>query len=46
MHEQFGVNWGDPLLYDMVLNTDRMSVDSCVQKICALARAGRSLPKP
>ena len=23
MHAQFGVTWGDPLLYDLVLNTDR-----------------------
>lgn len=37
MHEQFGVNWGDPLLYDLVLNTDRVSVDSCVAQIQQLA---------
>jgi cytidylate kinase len=37
MHAQFGVTWGDPLLYDMVLNTDRVSVDSCVEQILALA---------
>jgi cytidylate kinase len=33
MHHQFGVTWGDPLLYDLILNTDRLSVDSCVQLI-------------
>lgn len=33
MHELFGVTWGDPLLYDLVLNTDRLSIDSCVQTI-------------
>ncbi len=33
MHEQFGVTWGDPLLYDIVLNTDRLSVDACVEQI-------------
>ena len=39
MHAQFGVTWGDPLLYDMVLNTDRLSVDSCVAQIrTAVAR--------
>ena len=38
MNAQFGVTWGDPLLYDMVLNTDRLSVDSCVEQILALAR--------
>jgi len=36
MHEQFGVTWGDPLLYDLVLNAERLSVDSCVQQIKAL----------
>jgi cytidylate kinase len=36
MHEQFGVNWGDPVLFDMVLNTERLSVDTCVQQIKAL----------
>ncbi len=33
MHDQFGVQWGDPVLFDMVLNTDRLSVDSCVEQI-------------
>ena len=37
MNEQFGVTWGDPVLYDMVLNTDRLSVDSCVEQIKLLA---------
>lgn len=36
MREQFGVNWGDPVLFDLVLNTDRLSVDTCVQQIKAL----------
>ena len=36
MHEQFGVNWGDPVLFDIVLNTDRVSVDACVGQIKAL----------
>ncbi|MDN6883681.1 cytidylate kinase family protein [Variovorax sp. CAN2819] len=33
MHAQFGVAWGDPVLYDLVLNTDRLSVESCVEQI-------------
>lgn len=37
MHELFGVTWGDPLLYDIVLNTDRLSVDACVHLIRELA---------
>jgi cytidylate kinase len=37
MHAAFGVTWGDPLLYDMVLNTDRISVESCAAQILQLA---------
>lgn len=37
MHDQFGVTWGEPLLYDLVLNTDRLSVESCVEQIRHLA---------
>ena len=33
MHDQFGVQWGDPALFDMVLNTDRLSVQTCVDQI-------------
>jgi cytidylate kinase len=36
MHEQFGVHWGDPELFDMVLNTERLSVQSCVEQIKGL----------
>jgi cytidylate kinase len=36
MHDQFGVHWGDPVLFDMVLNTDRLSVQTCVEQIKAL----------
>jgi len=38
MNAQFGVTWGDPLLYDLVLNTDRVSVESCAEQIAALSR--------
>lgn len=37
MNAQFGVTWGDPLLYDIVLNTGRISVDSCVALVQQLA---------
>ena len=37
MHAIFGVSWGDPLLYDLVLNTDRLSVETCVTQILHLA---------
>ncbi len=32
----FGVNWRDPELYDLVLSTERMSVDECVDEIDGL----------
>jgi len=38
MQAQFDVTWGDPLLYDLVLNTDRVSVESCAGQIAALSR--------
>jgi cytidylate kinase len=38
MHALFGVTWGDPLLYDLVLNTEHVSVDSCVEQILHLSR--------
>lgn len=37
MHAAFGVTWGDPLLYDMVLNTAGISVESCAALILQLA---------
>jgi cytidylate kinase len=36
MHDQFGVHWGDPVLFDMVLNTERLSVQSCAEQIKGL----------
>ncbi|MDD2917865.1 cytidylate kinase family protein [Rhodoferax sp.] len=33
IQQQFGVTWGDPQLYDIVLNTDRLSVAACVDQI-------------
>jgi hypothetical protein len=38
MNDLYGVTWGDPRLYDLVLNTDRISVESCVEQISALVR--------
>jgi cytidylate kinase len=37
MRAQFGVTWGDPLLYDLVINMERVSVDSAVEQILSLA---------
>lgn len=39
MRAQFGVTWGDPLLYDLVINMDRVSVEGAVRQILALAAA-------
>jgi cytidylate kinase len=36
MHERFGVTWGDPVLYDLTLNTDRLSIEICVGQITHL----------
>jgi hypothetical protein len=37
MRAQFGVTWGDPLLYDVVINMERVSVESAVAQVLALA---------
>src|SRR4051812_17113535 len=36
MSEAFGVRWGDPALYDLTLNTDRVSISTCVEQVLAL----------
>lgn len=38
MHARFNVRWGDPLLYDLTLNTGRLSIDTCVEAVVALTR--------
>jgi cytidylate kinase len=38
MQHAFGVRWGDPMLYDLTLNTERLTVASCVEQIKALVR--------
>ncbi|MBS1215772.1 MAG: hypothetical protein H6R20_746 [Proteobacteria bacterium] len=38
MHARFNVRWGDPLLYDLTLNTERLSIDACVEQVLVLAR--------
>jgi len=39
MGEHFNVTWGDPTLYDLTLNTERMAISTCVQQVVALARS-------
>lgn len=37
--EHFNVTWGDPTLYDLTLNTERMPVHTAVDQVVALARS-------
>jgi cytidylate kinase len=39
MGEAFNVNWGDPTLYDLTLNTERVAIATCVDQVVALAKA-------
>jgi cytidylate kinase len=39
MGENFNVTWGDPTLYDLTLNTERVAIQTCVNEVIALARA-------
>ncbi|MEP7329746.1 MAG: cytidylate kinase family protein [Betaproteobacteria bacterium] len=36
--QNFGVMLGDPLLYDLTLNTGRLSVASCIEQVIALSK--------
>lgn len=38
MQSRFHVTWGDGLLYDLTLNTERLSVETCVEAVVALVR--------
>jgi cytidylate kinase len=38
IRRHFGVNWQDAELYDIVCNTERMSVDECVDVVLKLVR--------
>jgi cytidylate kinase len=37
--EHFSVVWGDPTLYDLTINTERMPVATCVDQIVALVKS-------
>jgi cytidylate kinase len=36
--EHFNLTWGDPTLYDLTLNTERMSIPTAVDQVVAVAR--------
>ena len=40
----YGIDERDPLLYDLVLNTERASVETCVRLICELVASQEFLP--
>ena len=37
MGEHFNVEWGDPSLYDLTLNTERIPIATCVEQVVALS---------
>ena len=39
MGEAFNVDWGDPTLYDLTINTERVSIPTAVDQVIALVRA-------
>jgi cytidylate kinase len=39
MEEHFNVRWGDPTLYDLTLNTERIPIAQCVEQVLALAKS-------
>jgi cytidylate kinase len=39
MSEHFGVQWGDPTLYDLTLNTERIPIATGVDMVVGLARS-------
>jgi len=39
MAEHFNVEWGDPALYDLMLNTERVPIPECVDLVVALAKS-------
>lgn len=44
MRQVFDVDWSDPVLYDLVINTDAMAVETAVGQLLALARAPEFQP--
>jgi cytidylate kinase len=43
MSEHFGVQWGDPTLYDLTLNTERLPIPTCVDMVVALSKSASFL---
>ena len=39
MGEHFNVTWGEPSLYDLTLNTERVSIATCVEEVVKLVQS-------
>lgn len=39
MKRHFGLNWTEPEHYDVVLNTERVAIDDCVEEVLGLVRS-------
>ena len=39
LRQMFDLDWSDPLLYDLVVNTERMGLESSVRQVLTLAEA-------
>lgn len=46
MRQMFDVDWTDPLLYDLVINTEAVSLGSGIRQVLALASAPEFQPTP
>jgi hypothetical protein len=40
MRFAFGVDWSDSQLYDLVLNTDKVSIDTAAETVISMAQSG------
>ncbi len=45
-HYLYGVNWGDPVLYDIVLNLECMDMQEACETLCAVANLKRFQETP
>ncbi|MBL8524924.1 MAG: cytidylate kinase family protein [Betaproteobacteria bacterium] len=46
MAEHFDVDWGDPSLYDLTLNTERVPISTCVDIVVALVKSAEFAETP
>ena len=46
MGEHFNVTWGEPTLYDLTLNTERVSIATCVEQVVKLAQSAEFRETP